>query len=925
MNSPDRFHDLIARAQRGDSAAIDALLEVANWSACNEPVFPEREALIESLAEEYLDALQAGAAPDRRAIAAANPAVASALVRRLALVEAMHRLAQSGSGDGDAGPDGRAIHVNCPHCGNAIQLVAPRSAEVICRNCGTSFPVDPEATAPPPPSVLPQTIGKFEIQGVVGRGTFGTVYRARDPELARTVAVKVPRTGYFGTSEEEERFLREARSAAQLSHPGIVKVLEIARERGVPYIVSDYIDGLPLSDLLTGARPGFRESADLVARVADALAYAHSSGIIHRDVKPSNIVLDPSGLPHLTDFGLARRDDAEITMTQEGQILGTPAYMSPEQASGEQRQVGPRSDVYSLGVVLYVLLTGGLPFRGNSRMLLQQVLHEDPKSPRGLDDRIPRDLETICLKAMAKEPAKRYGSASEFAADLRRFLSGEPILARPQGFVEKARRWARRHPTIVSTSTVVVIALITGRTFYITRPASLSVDTKPPGATVLVDGRQIGTTPARVARLAPGVHRLALEKAGYNRLELPLNLRRAATHDISLPLVPSSGTIYLTTDPPGADLSIRNRQGDLVREARSPLLATLASGGYVVQASRPLHQRREQSFEIRDAEVTKLAIRLESTGAKLMLDADPPGTSVIFQSKDDSQEHHRATPFNAPEIVSPGHYTMSFSAKGHFPLRITENLAANTTFERRVTLAKMDAWAIRTRSTSHDRPTVADVNGDGWPDVVTTHEDGGVLAVSGKQGKMLWFTNVGLRLWHSAVVADVDLDGRTEVVAAGAADQDTGKIICLDGSSGRRKWAFVIDDDHVGPISLVSVGADHHPGSADSRLPPLALRGREGRERKMVVHNERPRLRPRDRDGPRSRWPPRDSGDHEHPKPPGNPGLVDNSNLLDVRSPEQRPGELEGDFRRPPASNRASELRLRSGRGRRSPRHRQRE
>jgi len=426
----------------------------------------DRESRIEALVEEYLDALQAGEPPDRAALLAAHPDIALALDRRLTLIEAMHRLAPSRTDNSVAprAPDGRAIRVRCPHCGNPILLIEPQPAEVTCRNCGTSFPVDPGATAPRAPDLLPRTVGKFRVQGVLGRGTFGTVYKATDPDLSRTVAVKVPRAGYFGTSEEEDRFLREARSAAQLHHPGIVKVLEIAREAGVPYIVSDFIDGPTLADLLTASRPGYRESADLVARIAEALAYAHQAGIIHRDIKPSNILLDPSGRPLVTDFGLARRDEGETTVTLDGQVIGTPAYMSPEQAAGDQRQVGPRSDVYSLGVVLYVLLTGELPFRGNSRMLIHQVLHDDPKPPRSLDDKVPRDLETICLKAMAKEPANRYASASELNADLHRFLNGEPIRARRVGRVERGWRWCRRKPLVVSLIGGIAASLIIGTT-----------------------------------------------------------------------------------------------------------------------------------------------------------------------------------------------------------------------------------------------------------------------------------------------------------------------------------------------------------------------------------------------------------------------------------------------------------------------------
>src|SRR5262249_47542803 len=241
----------------------------------------------------------------------------------------------------------------------------------------------------------------------------------------------------------------------------IVAVHEVGQAEGVPYLVSEFIDGVTLSDFLSARRPPPRQAAELLAAVADALQYAHEQGVVHRDVKPSNIMLATDGTPHLMDFGLARRDTGEATVTQDGQVLGTPAYMSPEQARGEAHQVDGRSDIYSLGVILYQLLTGELPFRGTTRMLLYQVLHDQPpRPPRRLSDLVPRDLETVCLKAMAREPPGRYATARELADDLRRWLRGESIVARPVGRVERAGKWVRRHLALAWSLTAVALALL---------------------------------------------------------------------------------------------------------------------------------------------------------------------------------------------------------------------------------------------------------------------------------------------------------------------------------------------------------------------------------------------------------------------------------------------------------------------------------
>ena len=304
-------------------------------------------------------------------------------------------------------------------------------------------------------------VAGYKILRVLGQGGMGVVYKARQRGLKRIVALKmISAAGHHGPADLA-RFRSEAVAVADLQHPNIVQIYEVGEDNGHPFFSLEYVAGGSLAKKIGGTPQPPREAAQLVRALADGMEYAHQRGIIHRDLKPANVLLTEGGQPKVSDFGLVKRLEDDAGQTQSGSILGTPSYMAPEQAEGNIKEIGPRTDIYALGGILYELMTGRPPFRAASVLdTLQQVRTQDPIAPSQFQPKVPRDLETICLKCLQKDPAKRYAAAEALGEDLRRFLSGEAILARPVSRAERLWRWCLRNPRVAALSGIVAILVV---------------------------------------------------------------------------------------------------------------------------------------------------------------------------------------------------------------------------------------------------------------------------------------------------------------------------------------------------------------------------------------------------------------------------------------------------------------------------------
>lgn len=357
----------------------------------------------------------------------------------------------------------------CSSCVELLPVVRERWQQVVRMRAelDAMFPPEAESTSgfltSPRGDVPFPDIPGYEVEAVLGAGGMGVVFKARHLRLNRVVALKMALAGAYAGARERERFQREAESIAALRHPNVVQIHDVGDSDGRPYFTMEYVDGGSLAEKLAGTPLPARDAAALLASLAAAVHAAHSSGIVHRDLKPGNVLLTADGTPKISDFGLARRLDGEAGLTRTGTALGTASYMAPEQARSAAGAVGPPADIYALGAILYETLTGRPPFRAESSAeTIHQLLTQDPVPPSRLNGKVPRDLETICLKCLSKEPGRRYATADALEDDLNRFLRGEAISARPEGRMRRAMRAVRRRPTLAvgATAGALLTALV---------------------------------------------------------------------------------------------------------------------------------------------------------------------------------------------------------------------------------------------------------------------------------------------------------------------------------------------------------------------------------------------------------------------------------------------------------------------------------
>jgi hypothetical protein len=643
----------------------------------------------------------------------------------------------------------------------AQPLVQAREEQPLDVDPGKSSPLG-QAPAPPEVGAIVRYFGDYELLEEIARGGMGVVYRARQKSLKRTVALKMILAGQLAAGEDVKRFHAEAEAAARLEHPNIVPIFEIGEADGQHYFSMALVEGESLAHRISRGVLPPREAAQIVFKAARAIAFAHVEGVVHRDLKPANILLDQAGEPHVTDFGLAKRvsggpaPDSTHALTATGQVLGTPSYMPPEQASGRSHEIGTSADVYALGAVLYCSLTGRPPFQAATPLdTLLQVLQEDPVPPRRLNSAIPRDVETIVMKCLEKEPRHRYGSARELADELERFLNDEPIRARPQSAGERLARVVRknrqailRSVVVAAVSLVAVFGAYTGWGLYVDSQSGsldLKTDGYPLTAEVLDDGGRAIVAPFTVPTEQPvkmprGEWQVRLSAPGRFGQTYRMCIHQGV-QEYSVGL--ADRQLWKPIDLQAADhfdlLNLKPTPAAAVDSASESAVGNAVARADLLLIELRFGQLTLRRLNGRTARLTWEALLDQHVRPQGVPPSDDPYDWMRFMGA----FHYGMDTGNPPELINPS----------------------------------------------------PDVDGDGEPDVVwALRTASAFVAFSGKDGRVLWWSKPAYELANSRVVgmpavADVNGDGRPDLIAACRAD-NAAWIEAISGSNGGTIWRF---------------------------------------------------------------------------------------------------------------------------------------
>lgn len=671
----------------------------------------------------------------------------------------------------------------CPGCS---QPLLPSLGGVCPRCLAKDLEADPPVSHLPDEAAAGEPFGKYRKVRKLGAGGMGEVWKAWDVPLRRWVALKFLK----GDETDLPRFLREGRTAAGLIHPNIAVVYESGEIDGRHYIALQYVHGVTLENFPRKDRPLL---VRLMRDVARAVEHAHGQGVIHRDLKPANLMVEheETGSSHVVvmDFGLARPLETGHTLSVSGVVLGTPAYMSPEQARGEP--AGPRSDVYALGATLYDLLVHRPPFVGrNLPELLDKLQKEEPRPPRDLDPRVDRDLETIALKCLEKDPARRYDSARAVADDLDRYLRGDTIQARPAGLLYKAGKFGRRHSLSLSLAATVV--LTGGYSLFVALwPGRLDLDSTPPGATIRIDGRDTGRrTPATLTLWPPGSHLIEVTKEGFERLPIDVVAQAGQRARRSATLVRMTGTLTVHTTPKDVLVEV---EADGVRRSLGPApidALDLPRGVHRLILTQEGYDEAQRIVVVRPGEDTRVDASLEVSTGRLQITGNVDGFSARLQPVSREEQLPQVIPAPSIDFATPtGRYLVTFEKENHHGQSVDLDLKKGMIARLHATLTPMLMWSHGQEINPQHSPRIkagkmipADCDGDGILDVLTIHQ-GGAAALSGRNGALLWEHKSVVAVNLPATLADLDGDGTLELLLAGPS-----AIVALSMRDGSIIW-----------------------------------------------------------------------------------------------------------------------------------------